>query len=160
VSARALAPTIAAVEDPAALESAADLATGALPGSLTVFLPDGTALGAASERDAQVDAAAGGRAFTTATTGGAAALVPVLRADGAVAVVRVFVPAAALNEGVAQAWAMLAALGVVLVAVAAGGAPPPGPGAGGGRAGGGGGGGAAGAGGGARRGPARGGGGG
>ncbi|MGW2208175.1 sensor histidine kinase [Streptomyces sp. NPDC001781] len=57
-----------------------------------------------------------GRASTTEVTGGSALLQPVALGSGAIAVVEVWVPEAATSNGVGTAWAVLAAVGLALIA--------------------------------------------
>ena len=80
----------------------------------TVFLPDGSRVGAPAEMSSSTDLAAVGRAFTARTAGGIEVLLPVGGSDG-VAVVRTFVPDAELTQGVQQSWLVLAGVGVVLI---------------------------------------------
>jgi signal transduction histidine kinase len=94
------------------------LAVNASPRSTTVFFPDDRVLGADMPRDDGVELAATGRAFTERVTGGIAVLLPVGGTSGTV-VVRTFVPDAELTDGVAQAWAVLAAVGLVLLVATA-----------------------------------------
>lgn len=87
----------------------------------TVFGPGTEVRGAAAARDAAVDAvAAGQEPVTVEVPGGRAVLVPVLLERGQVAVVRTFVPAAALRTGVGRASTALVVLGLALLAAAAG----------------------------------------
>ncbi|NIS32113.1 MAG: two-component sensor histidine kinase, partial [Actinobacteria bacterium] len=58
---------------------------------VTLFLPDGSLLGAEAERDEAVATAAAGVALTAGDDGGVEVLIPVLGADGTT-VVRTFVP--------------------------------------------------------------------
>ncbi len=81
----------------------------------TVFLTDGRVLGAEAERTDAVELAALGTALTALTDGGAEVLLPVGGSAGT-SVVRTFVPASELTEGVARAWTVLAMVGVVLLA--------------------------------------------
>lgn len=85
--------------------------------SLTIFLSDGTVLGAPAPADADIDLARSNRAFNSETEGGIQVLQPVDNGRGT-QVVRVFVPEAELRLGVYPAWALLAGLGVILVLVA------------------------------------------
>ncbi|SNT08151.1 Signal transduction histidine kinase [Streptosporangium subroseum] len=82
---------------------------------VTVFLPDGQVIGAAASRSAAVELASRGHSVTAAVAGGREILVAVQGAPGGTAVVRVFLSDAELARGVAQVWAGLAALGLVLV---------------------------------------------
>jgi signal transduction histidine kinase len=91
--------------------------TGDLGRPITVFLPDGTSLGAPATRTPAVELAARGRSFTAITPQGREVVVAVVRADRRVTVVRTVVPEADLHRGVGRAWALLAGLGVVLIAL-------------------------------------------
>ncbi|WP_456847196.1 ATP-binding protein [Cellulomonas sp. P5_C6] len=84
----------------------------------TVFRPDGTTVGAPADPSPAVELASLGRALTARTEGGVEVLLPVGGTSG-VSVVRTFVPDTALTEGVARSWAVLAAVGVALLAGAA-----------------------------------------
>lgn len=84
----------------------------------TVFLADGTTLGAPADPSPAVELAGLGRALTARTDGGVEVLLPV-GGTGGVSVVRTFVPDTVLTEGVARSWAVLAAVGVALLAGAA-----------------------------------------
>lgn len=116
--ARSLAPVVASVHDESELgrivAPAADNATGAL----TVYLPDGTALGHGAPVDSRVELARAGRSFSAPVPGGVAVLVPVVVAGSGIAVIRVIVPEARLRQGVAEAWLALAAIGLSMVGFA------------------------------------------
>ncbi|MEU6549798.1 HAMP domain-containing sensor histidine kinase [Streptomyces sp. NPDC046915] len=56
-----------------------------------------------------------GRASTTEVAGGFSLLQPVALSSGAIAVVEVYVPEAAVSNGVGTAWAVLAAVGIALI---------------------------------------------
>ncbi|MGW5333428.1 sensor histidine kinase [Streptomyces bauhiniae] len=71
--------------------------------------------GRAAERDIEAVRRMG-RASTTEVTGGSALLQPVALGSGAIAVVEVWVPEAAMSNGVGTAWAVLAAVGLALIA--------------------------------------------
>jgi len=87
---------------------------------LTVYLPDGTVIGAPIPIDAEVELARKGRSFTAAGPGGGRdILVGTVGANGT-AVVRVRVAASLLNHGVHRAWAIVAAIGVAVVVLAVG----------------------------------------
>ena len=87
---------------------------------LTVYLPDGTVIGAQIPADAEVELARKGRSFTAAGPGGGRdILVGTVGANGT-AVVRVRVAASLLNHGVHRAWAIIAAIGVAVVVLAVG----------------------------------------
>ncbi|SDT56938.1 Signal transduction histidine kinase [Actinoplanes derwentensis] len=82
---------------------------------VTVFLPDGTVLGAPAERTPGVRlAGTRGEALTVAVGAGREVVVPVIGVAGTT-VIRALVPAEELTRGVTRAWALLAALGLVLV---------------------------------------------
>jgi signal transduction histidine kinase len=85
--------------------------------STTVFLPDGTIVGAPAEVTPSVVFARSGEAFTADTAGGKEVLLPVEGRSG-LSVIRVFVPDAALTKGVRGTIASLAGVGLVLVLAA------------------------------------------
>ncbi|MEU3945725.1 HAMP domain-containing sensor histidine kinase [Streptomyces sp. NPDC029526] len=79
---------------------------------------EGAALHIGRQRAAGADIAAVrdmGRASTTTVDGGFALLQPVALSSGEIAVVEVYVPEAEVTNGVATAWAVLAAVGVALI---------------------------------------------
>ena len=120
---RSLAGAISAV--PAQTATITQLVEQANAGSsrpITVYLPDGTVLGAPVPVDAEVELARMGRSFTAAgPNGGRDILVGIVGPDpGATMVVRVRVDAALLNSGVQRAWAILVAVGALVVVVAVG----------------------------------------
>lgn len=86
----------------------------------SVILPDGRVAGVPLTEDEQedLDLAEAGNSFVAAIDGGAAVYVPVLTAEGT-AVVRVFVPTAAMRDGVIRSWVVLGALGLALIGLAA-----------------------------------------
>jgi len=89
-------------------------ATGQEP-PVSVFLPNGRVLGAQAPRTAAVRLAEARRqALTVDASGDREYVVPVV-SGGQTTVIRTVVPAAELTRGVAQAWLVLAALGVTLV---------------------------------------------
>lgn len=83
---------------------------------LTVFLPDGRALGTPAQPSDAVRLAQTGRSLTAQAPGGREVLVSA-RSSGGTAVIRVFVSDADLRRGVPQAWLALLVLGVGLVAL-------------------------------------------
>jgi len=115
--AAAMAPALAAVDDPASRDDIVRGAAATTPGQLSVVLADGSVLGAPVEIDDGIAAARAGRALTVDAVSGKAVLVPVIRPDGT-QVIRVLVPGDELRAGVVRAWTLLAALAVVLVGVA------------------------------------------
>lgn len=84
---------------------------------VSVFLPDGTRLGAPADRSPLVELAAHGTSESGAVAGGREIVFAVRDTDGAYAVIRTFVPDAELTRGVDRAWLLLALLGVTLLAV-------------------------------------------
>ena len=89
------------------------------PQRRTSVFRGGEVLGAPAERDGAVESVArDGTAVTVETAGGREVLVPVLGADPAV--VRTYVPDAALTRGVGRASLALVLLGLVLLAAAGG----------------------------------------
>lgn len=84
---------------------------------VTVFLADGTVVGASAARSPLVELAARGRSATGTVPGGREIVFAVRDPAGAAAVIRTFVPDAALTAGVTRAWLLLAALGVGLLAI-------------------------------------------
>lgn len=85
--------------------------------SLTVFYADGRRAGTPADRGPSVELASRGEAFAARTAGGVEVLVPVQGLSTGTAVVRVFVPDSSLHSGVLRSWLLLAAVGLVLVAL-------------------------------------------
>lgn len=104
-------------DDPVRLQAALVAVNGG-DRRTTVFTTSGAIVGAPAQETASVALARSGQAFTANTAGGVEVLVPVAGADG-VTVVRTFVPDSELMAGVYRAWAVLAAVGVGLLAVTA-----------------------------------------
>lgn len=116
--AEGLAPVVATVErDVLRLTLAQVGADDAEDYPLTVFLPDGTVMGAKAERSKAVELAARGRSVVVDSGDGREVLVAVQGVDEGTAVVRSLVPADALHQGVVRAWAILGMLGIVLLAL-------------------------------------------
>jgi len=115
--AAALVPVIATVTERGELERVVAAADASAEGPVSVFLADGTVLGAEAPVDDAVERARAGRAFEARADGGRQLLVPVV-AGTEVDVVRVLVPDRALRRGVVAAWAILGGLGLALVVVA------------------------------------------
>jgi signal transduction histidine kinase len=105
---------LVAVTAPDQLQPAVELLDTGSPRDVTVYLADGTALGADAGPVSAL--ARSGRSFTTAAPGGREVYVPVDTPAGRV-VVRSYVPDALLRRGVLPAMAVLAGLGVGLLAV-------------------------------------------
>ena len=117
--AQTLAPTLATISDPATLRQLVEGTDASAEGDLSVFLADGTVLGARAVADDNVELARRGRAFTTDAPDGRQVLVPVVAPAGRVDVVRVFVPDGVLERSVGSAWLVLGLLAMGLVAAAA-----------------------------------------
>jgi signal transduction histidine kinase len=118
LEAQSLAAVLAVTTDPTALDVAVRATKAGANGRLTIFLPDGSRVGAPAPARSSVELARRGRAFSTPVHGGVDVFVPVVLARGPAMVIRVFVPEALLSRGVKQAWALEAALGLVLVLMA------------------------------------------
>ena len=90
------------------------------PRPLSVYRADGTVLGSQIPVDPEVQLARSGRSFTAAGPGGGRdILVGIVGSDPRdTTVVRVRVAAALINSGVARAWAIVAAIGCLVVVIA------------------------------------------
>lgn len=120
---RSLAGAISAVPgQTATITQLVDQANAGSPRPITVYLPDGTVVGEQVPVDAGVELARRGRSFTTAgPQGDRDILIGIVGRDPkATIVVRVRVAASLLDRGVHRAWAIIAAIGclVVIAAVA------------------------------------------
>jgi len=111
--AQGLVPVIA-TGDPTSLRLAVEALRGQGGHAVSVFLPDGTVVGAASGRTPGVELAALGNSITVDAAGGREVLIAVGLPSGT-AVVRTFVPVSELTRGVQRAWLILAILGAVLL---------------------------------------------
>jgi signal transduction histidine kinase len=87
------------------------------PDELSLFLADGTRLGADAPRTPLVELGARGSSVSGEVAGGREIVFAVRDNTGAYDVIRAFVPDAELTRGVARAWLLLALLGVVLLGV-------------------------------------------
>ena len=103
-----------ATQDMARLEAAL-LDVGGSERSTTVYLPDGTTMGALAPESPAVALAQSGLSLTADAEGGVEVLLPVGGADG-ITVVRTFVPDSALERGVWQSWLILIGVGGLLLA--------------------------------------------
>jgi signal transduction histidine kinase len=101
----------------ARLETAVDLSNQRSSRRTTIFLSDGSVIGAPARRSGSVDRAEAGLASSAETAAGYEILQPVATPEGR-QVVRVLVPEEELRSGVQQAWLLLAGLGVALLLVA------------------------------------------
>ncbi len=116
---RSLAGALSAVHDTATIRQLVQQADAGNPRPITVYLPDGTVIGAPIPVDAEVELARKGRSFTaTGPGGGRDILVGTVGSDASASVVRVRVAAALLNHGVHRAWAVVAAIGLAVVVLA------------------------------------------
>src|SRR5688572_11978201 len=128
LEAQSLFPVLALTRDTTALEAALRATNPGANGRMTIILPDDTLVGGpgagedplpADPRDQDnLELARKGRAFSAPVRGGISVLVPVALETDQTTVVRVFVPDSVLEQGVASAWAVEAALGFTLVASA------------------------------------------
>nr|WP_239028601.1 HAMP domain-containing sensor histidine kinase [Pseudonocardia acidicola] len=84
---------------------------------VTLFLADGTRLGAAAERSPLVELGARGTSASAVVPGGREIVFAVRDPSGTGGVIRAFVPDAELTRGVTRAWLLLAALGIGLLLV-------------------------------------------
>jgi signal transduction histidine kinase len=105
---------LVAITDPNGLRSSIDQVNALAAHPVTVYLPGGATIGAPATRTAAVDLAARGQSFSVADPAGREIVVAVQSANGT-AVIRTFVPAAELTNGVTRAWLTLAALGLILL---------------------------------------------
>jgi signal transduction histidine kinase len=114
--AQALSSVVATTEGEA-LRVSVDQADGMGPYPLSVFLPDGTRLGARADRTPLVELAARGNSASGEVPGGREIVFAVRDNAGEYRVIRTFVTNAELNVGVTRAWLLLALLGLTLLGV-------------------------------------------
>lgn len=113
--AAALAPVLAVTQDPQLVGAAITQTPTGGDGRLAVFLGE-VQLGDEAAVDVQaLSLAREGSGFSRDTADGAEIYSPVITGDGSTSVVRARVPNALLDDGVATAWAALAAVGIVLI---------------------------------------------
>jgi len=118
---RSLAGAVSAVPgQTATITQLVEQANAGSPRPTSVYLPDGSVLGAQVPVGVEVELARKGRSFTTpGPDGGRDILVGAVGPDpAATTVVRVRVEASLLSSGVQRAWAVLAAIGLLVVVVA------------------------------------------
>jgi signal transduction histidine kinase len=108
---RSVSALIAATPDPASVRGL--ISNSDRP--VTVFLPDRRPIGVPAQRTPAVRLSERGRSITVDDAGGREILVAVQGLKGGTAVIRTFVSRAELTKGVAEAWLILAALGLVLL---------------------------------------------
>ena len=110
--------TVVATATPAALPgSVTQLIASSGDRPATVFLPDGTELGSRAPRTDAVRLARRGRSITVDEAGGREILEAVQQGTGGTVVIRCFVSNAELSRGVTQAWLVLAAFALILLAL-------------------------------------------
>ena len=121
----ALSPILSITGDPRVTGAIVSVGQRALPREVSVVFPDGSVLGLGEvlDRDpiddrASLARARRGDAFIRPARQGKVVYQPVLRSNGSIAVIRVLVPSQLLHRNVRQAWAILALVGAVLIAVA------------------------------------------
>jgi signal transduction histidine kinase len=107
----------AAVATSAGLDAAVQRANASGAYRTSVFLPDGRVVGPDGTRTSAVEQAATGTSTTAAVAGGREVVVAVGGLPDGTAVIRTFVPDAALRDGVGRAWSVLALLGLCLLAL-------------------------------------------
>jgi signal transduction histidine kinase len=113
---RTLAGLLSAISTPADVGPVVAQLNAGSERSATVFLADGSRVGAPIELPAsELELARTGRAFTSGSAGERRIIVPVRNTDGSVTVTVVTVPEGLLREGVVSAWLVLGGVGVVLV---------------------------------------------
>jgi signal transduction histidine kinase len=127
--AQSLTPVVATVSGDTLALAVDQLNTASPDRPVTVFLPDGTTVGARAQASDGVRLARSGRSITDQVPGGLEVLVSVqgLPAGatasggglGGTAVIRVFLPDSILRHGVVRAWLLLAAVGLGLLALSA-----------------------------------------
>ncbi|HEU5469444.1 MAG TPA: HAMP domain-containing sensor histidine kinase [Actinophytocola sp.] len=114
VRAQALSSTVATA-DRAGLAVSVAQADATSPYDLSVFLADGTRLGAEAPRSPLVQLGARGTSASGEVPGGREIVFAVRNTAGSYDVIRAFVPGSELARGVARAWFLLALLGIALL---------------------------------------------
>ncbi|HET9139801.1 sensor histidine kinase, partial [Actinophytocola sp.] len=107
--------SLVATADPAGLAVNVAQADATSPYGLSVFLADGTRLGAEAPRSPLVELGSRGESASGEVAGGLEVVFAVRNAAGSYDVVRAFVPDPELTRGVARAWLLLALLGIALL---------------------------------------------
>lgn len=116
---RSLAGALGAISDTPTVKQVVQQANAGNPRPTTVYLADGTVLGAPVPVDAEVELARQGRSFTAAgPNGGRDILVGVVTPGAGARVVRVRVAGSLLNHGVHRAWTIIVAVGALVVLIA------------------------------------------
>lgn len=121
----ALSPIVSIAGDIRASGAILSVGQRARPREVSVVFPDGSVLGQGLvlDRDPIADPVAmtrarTGEAFVRQINRGKVVYQPVLRSNGTLVVIRVFVPLSLLDRGVVRAWTVLGVLGLCLIAVA------------------------------------------
>ncbi|GAA1285485.1 HAMP domain-containing sensor histidine kinase [Pseudonocardia aurantiaca] len=107
--------SLVATTDRAALALAVQQLDANSPAVVTLFLADGSVLGAPAERTPLVQLGTLGGSESAAVQGGREIVFAVRDPTGDAGVIRAFVPDAQLNRGVPGAWLLLGALGIGLL---------------------------------------------
>ncbi|MFJ5993232.1 HAMP domain-containing protein [Lentzea sp. NPDC092896] len=107
--------SLVATADARSLQAAVDQLATSAGHPVSVFLPDGTVVGATSDRTPGVRLAAEQGSLVVENDGGLEILLAVQGLPAGTAVVRAFVDSGELSRGLTSAWLVLAALGVVLL---------------------------------------------
>jgi signal transduction histidine kinase len=107
--------SLVATTDRAALALAVQQLDATSPNVVTLFLADGSVLGAPTDRTPLVELGALGGSESTVVAGGREIVFAVRDRTGEAGVIRAFVPDAELNRGVSRAWLLLGALGIGLL---------------------------------------------
>jgi signal transduction histidine kinase len=115
VDVQGLAPTVATTTDVTALRQAVEATNADSVHAMTVYLPDGTVLGAPVPASAAVRLAATGQSGTVEVDGGDEVVVAVAGLPEGTAVIRTFVPDSELHAGVVRSWLVLGLLGIGLL---------------------------------------------
>lgn len=113
--ATAMAPVLAVTTDADALRRALASTQDGAAGDIAVHLPSGAVIGPSHASPSSLaKATKEAKAVTTAAPGGYAVLQPVVLGQG-VALIEVYLPDSALQQGVGTAWLVLSAVALVLV---------------------------------------------
>ncbi|GAA0388412.1 two-component sensor histidine kinase [Acrocarpospora corrugata] len=103
--------------DLAALALTANRSSAANGHQISVFLPDGTVVGASTARSPAVELAARGRSLSAEAPGGGREILVAVQGETGTSVVRVLLTADDLSRGVQAAWLGLLLLGLTLIGV-------------------------------------------
>ncbi len=92
--------------------------TASSPYDISIVGPDGSVVGSPIPASENLSSATTGSGSRTPVDGGRAIYIPVIGADGATSVIRVFVPDSELRIGVSRSWLTLGGLSITLVLIA------------------------------------------